>query len=110
MWNPDTYNSWNTPNTNIEYVTSLEEALSRCNMRNIEKVFFHQDKNIFYRIRVDFDGKKYWQALEYNSPSAVEDTSPVTRADLTEIVSRLTKLEKHVYQPEVSNEQSDGQV
>ena len=40
----------------ITYVTSLEEALSKCNNRNTESVYFRQDLPIFYRIKVDNDG------------------------------------------------------
>ena len=82
---------WERPMTNIEYVTSLEEALSRTNQRNVEKVYFHQDAPIFYRIKVDSDGKKYWQEFTYDTPKPAEDTLPATKADLTDIVERIKR-------------------
>lgn len=103
-------NSWDRPSTNIQYCTSLEEALSRCNSPNSENVFFHQDQMVFYRIRVESDGRKYWQAFEYNVPKAAESNLPVSRADLTDIVERLQRIENYVFQEvEVNpNEKPDG--
>lgn len=111
MWNnPYSYNSWDNPSSNIRYCTSLEEALSHCNIRNTENVFFHQDLPIFYRIKVDFDGKKYWQELEYGAPKVNESATPVVKADLTEIVERIQRIENYVFQDVgvVPNEQSNG--
>lgn len=103
------YNNWDRPSTNIQYVTSLEEALSRSNIRGSENVYFHQDQQVFYRIRVDTDGRKYWQEFAYSTPKPSEDTTPVVKSDLTDIVERLQRIENYVFQPvEVSNEQSNG--
>jgi hypothetical protein len=89
---------WNIPTSNIQYCTGLEEALSRCNTRNTENVFFHQDKLVFYRIKVDEYGKKYWQEFEYNVPKPAETEIPATRADLTDIVERIRRIEEYVFQ------------
>lgn len=103
------YNNWDRPSTNIQYVTSLEEALSRSYTRGSENVYFHQDQQVFYRIRVDADGRKYWQEFTYSTPKPSEDTIPVVKSDLTDIVERLQRIENYVFQPvEVSNEQSNG--
>ena len=109
-WNNQySYNNWDRPSTNIQYVTSLEEALSRSNMRGSENVYFHQDQQVFYRIRVDADGRKYWQEFAYSTPKPSEDNTPVVKSDLTDIVERLQRIENYVFQPvEVSNEQSNG--
>ena len=109
-WNNQySYNNWDRHSTNIQYVTSLEEALSRSYTRGSENVYFHQDQQVFYRIRVDADGRKYWQEFAYNAPKSSEDATPVVKADLTDIVERLQRIENYVFQPvEVPNEQSNG--
>ena len=79
-------------NTNIIYVTSPEEALMKTNQRNCEAVYFHQDKPIFYRVKVDADGRKMWQSFNYGPPNP-DLTTPATKAELVEIVERLQRLE-----------------
>lgn len=93
--------------SNIIYVTSLEEALNR-NRPGTENTYFHQDKQIFYRVKTEYDGRKFWQEFEYNTPASVENNLPVTRQDLTEIVERIRRIEDYVFQPEVPDEQSNG--
>lgn len=57
--NSNSYNSsYGWYNSNMTYVTSLEEALNRNNYPGSENVYFHQDKQIFYRVRTDYNGKK----------------------------------------------------
>ena len=98
-WNNQySYNSWDRPVTNMQYCTSLEEALSRCNRPNTENVFFHQDQPIFYRIRVEVDGRKMWQGFRYDSLQPDKPEQPLTRADLTELVERVTRIEDYVFQ------------
>lgn len=90
-------NNWpdlNRINTNISYVTSLEEALSRSNTKNSENVFFHQDLPIFYRIKVETDGRKYWQEFSYDVPKSVDNT-PVVKQDLLSFDERLKNIEKY---------------
>lgn len=114
-WNNNNFSSplygstWDRPNTNITYVTSLEEALSRSNMRNSENVYFHQDLALFYRIKVEQDGRKYWQEFQYSQPKPVDNT-PVVKQDLVDLEGRIKQLENLLFKEVSSNEQSDGQV
>lgn len=107
-YNSYPYN-WDRLNTNIQYTTSLEEALSRCNTRGTENVFFHQDQQIFYRIKVEQDGRKYWQGFQYGPITQIDNT-PVVRQDLTVFEDRLKAIENLLFKGEVNHEQSDGQV
>lgn len=109
-WNNQySYNNWDRPSTNIQYVTSLEEALSRSYTRGSENVYFHQDQQVFYRIRVDTDGRKYWQEFMYSSNQI--DNTPVVKQDLKYFEDRLSAIENLLFRKENStNEQSDGQV
>jgi hypothetical protein len=102
------YSSWDRQTTNIQYVTSLEEALSRSNIRSSENVYFHQDQPIFYRIKVEPDGRKYWQEFPYGSPKQVDNT-PVVKQDLIDLEGRIKCLENLLIK-EVSDEQSNGQI
>lgn len=80
-------------NTNIVYVTSPEEALMRSNIRNSDIVYFDQDKNMFYRVKVDMDGKKSWATFMFNLPDSSEN-APATKADIQQLSDRITELEK----------------
>lgn len=82
-----------TCNTNIMYVTSPEEALIRTDRRNSDVVYFDQDKNVFYRVRVDMDGRKSWAQFSYNTPNA-ETTAPATKEDILQLSERITRLEE----------------
>ena len=84
---------WNfLQNTNVNLVTSLEEALMRTNMRNSDMVYFHQDQNVFYRVKVDQDGRKSWMQFNYQMPDPNANV-PATKADLLDIENRLRRLE-----------------
>ena len=107
-WNGN-YDTWNRPMSNIQYATSLEEALSRCNIRNLENVFFHQDLPIFWRIKVESDGRKYWQEFHYDAPKQVDNT-PVVKQDLMAFEDRLKIIENLLFNKGVTYEQSDGQI
>ncbi len=108
-WNNTYAYSWDKPISNIQYCTSLDEALSRCNMRNTEDVFFHQDQPIFYRIKVEQDGRKYWQGFQYGPITQIDNT-PVVRQDLKNFDDRLKTIENLLFKGEMKNEQSDGQI
>ena len=82
-----------TCNTNIMYVTSPEEALIRTDRRNSDVVYFDQDKNVFYRVRVDMDGRKSWAQFSYNTPNA-ETTTPATKEDILQLSERIARLEE----------------
>ena len=103
------YNNWDRPSTNIQYVTSLEEALSRSNIRGSENVYFHQDQQIFYRVKVEPDGRKYWQGFQYGPITQIDNT-PVVKQDLMAFEDRLRAIENLLFKGEVNNEQSNGQV
>lgn len=103
-------NSYQPPfSTNIIYVTSPEEALMRTTQRNCEAVYFHQDKPIFYRVKVDMEGRKLWQAISYNSNDS-DNSTPATKADLKELYNKLYELENRLQskQSEVNNVESNG--
>lgn len=106
--NYSSYGNRYPSNTNIQYVTSLEEALSRSNTPNTENVYFHQDAQIFYRVKVDYDGRKYWQEFSYNTKQV--DNRPLVRQDILELENRIRNLENMLFKSEVNNEQSNGQV
>ena len=107
-WNNQySYNNWDRPSTNIQYVTSLDEALSRSNVRGSENVYFNQDQPIFYRVKVEHDGRKYWQEFMYSSNQI--DNTPVVKQDLLGLEGRLTTLENLLLKKEnVTDEQSNG--
>ena len=110
-WNNQySYNNWDRPVSNIQYCTNLQDALSRCNTPNTENVFFHQDQMIFYRIKVERDGRKYWQEFMYSSNGYVDNT-PVVKQDLQAFDDRLKTIENLLFRKgDVNNEQSNGQV
>jgi hypothetical protein len=79
-------------NTNLAFVTSLDEALARSNTRGSDIVYFHQDKDVFYRVKVDMEGRKSWMEFAYSSPNPAL-TTPATKADIQELLARIEKLE-----------------
>ena len=109
-WNNTAYsNPMNSGvSTNVFKVTSLEEAIMRSTTRSSETVYYHQDKNEFYNIRVDANGNKIWQTFKYSlaGPEPV-NTGGITKEMYDEIIARISALEeKH---KEVSdNAQSNG--
>lgn len=83
----------NNVNTNIIRVTSLEEAVMRSTVPGSDMVYFHQDKDTIYRVKVDFDGKKSWVELNISVPNP-NASIPATKADLEALTLRLETLEK----------------
>lgn len=79
-------------NTNVMLVTGLEEALIKTNSRNSDMVYFDQDRNVFYRIKVDMEGKKSWAEFPYNVPGQ-EDNTAATKADIRALLARIEALE-----------------
>ena len=97
-------------NTNVQYVTSIDEALAKSNTRNSDLVYFHQDQPVFYRIKVEADGRKYWQQFNYSTPDP-NLTTPATKADLAGLMSRLERIEQSLFKPTeeaTNNEQPNG--
>lgn len=88
------------PMTNMVFVTSIEEALYRATQRNSDMVFFDQDRPIFYRVKVDNDGRKSWMQFEYAAPDVAKST-PVTQAEFQSFIARLEAIEKSL-NPEVT--------
>lgn len=99
--------NWQRPSTNVLLVTSIDEALMKSNDRNSDYVYFHQDKSVFYRVKVDNDGRKVWQEFNYSSPNP-QLSVPVTQADLIKFNERLTRLETLLEKEVTTNVQSNG--
>ena len=99
-WQPYEYNAYNRPyyqepTTNAIFVTSLEEAIMRTTIKGSEMIYFHQDKPVFYRVKMDVEGRKYWQELYYNSNPTSDDfvTIKYLEDKLKELEERLTNKE-----------------
>lgn len=96
---PRQYNNYAQPmqppyrlNTNAAFVTSLDEALIKTTERNSDMIYFHQDKNEFYRVKVDVEGRKSWAVFQYILPNQ-EDNAPATKADIDALLRRIEALE-----------------
>lgn len=87
-------------NTNAIFVTSLEEALVKTNDRNSDVIYFHQDKNEFYRVKVDAEGRKSWATFIYALPNQ-DDSTPATKADMRALLARIEALE-NLKEPKVA--------
>lgn len=98
----DSYTNYPREFTNVTFVTSLDEALFKVTGRNCDMVFFDQDKPIFYRVKVDTEGRKSWMQFEYSGGGNNENT-PVIRKDLSQLISRIEVLEKAL-KGDLSNE------
>lgn len=88
------YNSYNI-STNVIRVTSLEEAVMQTTRRPSDMVYFNQDKDEFYNVKVDVDGRKTWATFQYTLPNP-DATVPVTKADFTLLVNRIEELERKI--------------
>lgn len=107
-YNFDNMSVYNQSFTNIIFVTSVEEALFRASSRNSEMVFFQQDRPVFYRIKVDNEGRKSWAEYDYGVKSS-QDNSPVTRAEMSELMKKVAALEEKfkVTEGDTINEQHE---
>lgn len=85
--------------SNIVRVTSLEEAIMRTTQPGSDMMYIHQDKDILYRVRVDFDGKKSWGEFPILVPNQA-DTTPATKADIAAVLARVEALEAKNNTPE----------
>jgi hypothetical protein len=90
--------------TNIVRVTSLEEAIMRTTQPGSDMMYIHQDKDVLYRVKVDFDGKKSWGEFPIVVPNQA-DTTPATKADINAVLARIEALEAR---NNVSEEVEDG--
>lgn len=89
-------NQYNSYYNGVKFVTSLDEALMRANVRGSDDVYFHQDRPVFYRIKVDYDGRKTWCEFEYKTPNVSAPVQQTAMEDFSSIINRLEKLEKSV--------------
>jgi hypothetical protein len=96
-------NYFSQPMTNVTLVMSLEEALMRASSRNSDMVFFNQDKPIFYRVKIDNEGRKSWAQFDYTT-QAQNENSYATKSDVQNIIERLTVLENSIKKEGISNE------
>lgn len=89
------FNNWpyqnQQPFTNIVYVMSLDEALMKADRRPSDMVFFHQDRNEFYRVKVEMDGRKTWATFPYSIPEQTD--VPVVKKEFDALVARISALE-----------------
>jgi hypothetical protein len=90
--------------SNIIRVVSLDDAIMRTPNRPCDIVYFNQDKDEFYRVKVDLYGKKTWAAFLFNAPAQLDNT-PVTRAEYEQLVAKVETLMRGGG----SNVESDGQ-
>lgn len=90
-------------NSNIIRVMSLDEALMRNNVPGSENVYFDQDRDVFYRVRTEWDGRKLFGTFSYGIEQPVQTPSaPVPVPDLTAFETRLKALEEKVFPKEVT--------
>lgn len=108
-WNNPMYNSQSS--TNIVYVTGPEEAVMRAGGRGSDEVFFDQSKPVFYRVKVDYDGRKTWAAFPYKvdnvDNTCVKSDTPVnptaiTRDEFDILVKEVKELRGMLITKEVS--------
>lgn len=102
-WNNQGY-GYQQSNTNIVYVTGPEEAVMRATNRGSDEVFFDQSKAVFYRVKVDYDGRKTWAAFTYTADNPATEhqaNSIVTREDFDALVNEVKELRDKVLNPEV---------
>lgn len=108
-WNPSGYyqpqQQFQNNATNIVRVTSLEEAVMRTTTRGSDMVYFDQDRDVFYRVKVDWDGKKSWAEFQFMLP-AVQDTAPVSKTDFQALATKVEQLEAML--KEAQNGKSNG--
>ena len=100
--------SWNNQYSNVAYVTSLEEALMRASTRGTEDVYFHQSKPIFYRVKVDYDGRKSWAAFSYtynNTDGNVDNSNiPITKDEFVQLRKDVDELKQILNAKEVKDD------
>lgn len=77
--------------SNIFRVVSLEDAIMRTPSRPCDMVYFNQDCDEFYRVKVDLYGKKSWATFPFTSPTQNHEM-PVTRAEYDALVAKVNAL------------------
>lgn len=100
-YNTPSYNA--QPVSNIVYVTGPEEAVMRATQRNSDGVYFDQNKPVFYRVKVDFDGRKSWAAFPYTVENVDNNaTGAVSREEFAALVNEVKELRSKLVNKEVS--------
>lgn len=109
-WNPYASSSYgaqgNSNQSNIIRVTSMEEAVMRTTARGSDMVYFDQDRDVFYRVKMDWDGKKSWAEFQFTLP-VQNDPTPVNKSDFQALVAKVEALEARL--KEADNGKPDGQ-
>lgn len=95
--------SWHRLNTNMYLVTSLEEALMKTTVPNSDMVYFHQDQNLFYRVKVDLEGRKSWAQFSYIVPD-VSRSVPATVGDLKDLEDKIMSFIKEAVNGEFNGQ------
>jgi hypothetical protein len=85
-------NTFNLTHSNVVRVTSLDEAIMQTTRRPSDMVYFNQDKDEFYNVKIDYNGHKTWATFTYNVPNPDANT-PVSKAELNALVARLDAIE-----------------
>lgn len=97
-------NEWQTSNlqpnqfaqaqgySNIILVTGLDEALFRTTVRGSDMVYFNQSADVFYRVKVDYDGKKYWKEIPFGVSPQNAPMESVSRGEFDALVERVNAL------------------
>ena len=81
--------------TNVIKVTSLDEAIMQTTRRPSDMIYFNQDRDEFYNVKVDYEGRKTWATFIFSLPNPMENT-PVTRADFSALVEKVNALEAKI--------------
>lgn len=77
--------------SNIFRVVSLEDAILKTPGRPCDMVYFNQDRDEFYRVRVDMYGKKSWVTFTFNVPTSAPN-SVVSREEFDALVAKVNSL------------------
>jgi hypothetical protein len=78
--------------TNKILVTGLEEALMKPSERNTDIVYFDQDKNLFYRVVTDGEGRKSSTTCSYQLAVTNDKQAPIE----DDYKERIAKLEERL--------------
>ena len=82
-------------NTNIIRVMSLDEAIMRNNTRGSENIYFDQDRDVFYRVRTEWDCRKVYGTFSY-SVYRPEQAPQAPAVDLLALEARVKAIEDKI--------------
>lgn len=82
-------------NTNIIRVMSLDEAIMRNNARGSENIYFDQDRDVFYRVRTEWDGRKVYGTFSYSvyQPEQAPQAPQAPVVDFSALEARVKAIE-----------------